>query len=143
MKTVMIKGIRCRRVKAGETFEDGDVYSDGTRARLIIGRKESVASGVPVYRPIKRATKPKKSRTIDRVMVNGREYRPIDGATGIEAAVCADIAERQRKGIAKYGTTVAENQLTDLQWNRHLYEELLDAAVYLRKIIANMEAKGK
>lgn len=63
--------------------------------------------------------------------------------TGIEALVCQDIADRQRKGIAKYGTTVADNQLTDMQWCRHLYEELLDASVYLRKIIANMEAKGK
>lgn len=125
MKTVMIKGIRCRRVKAGETFEDGDVYSDGTRARIIIGCKESWASGVPVYRPIKRATKPKAK------------------ATGIEAAVCADIAERQRKGVAKYGTTVAENQLTRAQWLRHAYEECLDMAVYLRKMIAIEEVKEK
>ena len=29
----------------------------------------------------------------------------------IEAQVCMDIIERQRRGIAKYGTTVAQNPL--------------------------------
>lgn len=32
-------------------------------------------------------------------------------AIGIEAAVCADIAERQRRGIEKYGVTVEANPL--------------------------------
>lgn len=55
--------------------------------------------------------------------------------TGIEAQVCVDIAERQRRGVAKYGTTVAENPLTQRQWLVHAYEEALDLAVYLRRII--------
>ena len=61
--------------------------------------------------------------------------RKIEGPTGIEAIVCADIAERQRTGIAKYGTTVADNPLTAKQWARHAYEECLDQAVYLRRLI--------
>ena len=61
--------------------------------------------------------------------------RPIAKATGIEAIVCADIAERQRLGVAKYGTTVKDNPLTAKQWAQHAYEECLDQAVYLRRLI--------
>jgi len=60
-------------------------------------------------------------------------------ATGIEAVVCADIARRQALGIAKYGTTVAENPLELRQWLQHQYEELLDAAVYTRRAIAELD----
>ena len=61
--------------------------------------------------------------------------RRIPRPTGIEAIVCADIAERQRIGVAKYGTTVADNPLTAKQWAQHAYEECLDQAVYLRRLI--------
>lgn len=61
-------------------------------------------------------------------------------ATGTEADVCADIAERQRVGIAKYGTTVRENQLQRKDWIRHAYEEALDLAVYLKRL---MECKDE
>jgi len=60
-------------------------------------------------------------------------------ATGIEAMVCADIAKRQSIGIAKYGTTVAENPLPLRAWLQHQYEELLDAAVYCRRAIAELD----
>lgn len=59
--------------------------------------------------------------------------------TGIEAIVCADIAERQRLGLAKYGCTVAENPLSLREWLRHAYEETLDKAVYLRRAIAEID----
>lgn len=58
--------------------------------------------------------------------------------TGIEAAVCADITARQQTGIAKYGTTVADNPGDTHYWLRHFYEELLDAAVYARRIIEGL-----
>lgn len=60
--------------------------------------------------------------------------------TGIEALVCADIAQRQALGIAKYGTTVAENPLGLLQWLQHAYEEALDQAIYLRRAMAEIDA---
>ena len=56
--------------------------------------------------------------------------------SGIEAMVCADIAKRQQVGIAKYGTTVAENPLSHMQWLQHAYEECLDMAVYLKRAMA-------
>lgn len=58
-------------------------------------------------------------------------------ATGIEAEVCKDIARRQRIGIAKYGTTVAGNPLSHLEWLQHAYEECLDQAIYLKRAMAD------
>jgi hypothetical protein len=64
--------------------------------------------------------------------------------TGIEAAVCADIASRQRLGIAKYGKTVAGNPLTLREWLWHAYEETLDKAVYLRRAVDEIDrSRGK
>lgn len=56
--------------------------------------------------------------------------------SGIEAMVCADIANRQQVGIAKYGVTVAENPLTHAEWLQHAYEECLDMAIYLKRAMA-------
>ena len=56
-------------------------------------------------------------------------------ATGIEALVCADIERRQRLGIAKYGTTLADNPLSHREWLIHAYQEALDMALYLRRAI--------
>jgi hypothetical protein len=56
--------------------------------------------------------------------------------SGIESLVCDDIAKRQQVGIAKYGTTVAENPLTHAEWLQHAYEECLDMAVYLKRAMA-------
>ena len=58
--------------------------------------------------------------------------------TGIEAAVCEDIAARQRLGINKYGTTVADNQLSLHEWLQHAYEEALDQAIYLKRAMAEI-----
>lgn len=60
---------------------------------------------------------------------------------GIEAEVCADIARRQQMGINKYGTTVAENRLSLREWLSHQYEELLDAAIYCKRAIAEIDAQ--
>lgn len=57
----------------------------------------------------------------------------------IEKQVCADILARQQLGIAKYGTTVAQNPLELRQWLQHQYEELLDAAVYCRRALAEID----
>ena len=57
--------------------------------------------------------------------------------TGIEALVCADIAARQKLGIAKYGRTVAESSDDMLQ---HGLEEAMDLAVYLKAEIERKKA---
>jgi hypothetical protein len=60
-------------------------------------------------------------------------------AADVESAVCEDIKARQRRGIAKYGTTVANNPLTQTEWLQHAYEEALDLAIYLKKIISGTQ----
>jgi hypothetical protein len=52
-----------------------------------------------------------------------------------EALVCVDIRYRQQMGIRKYGTTVAANTLTEEQWLQHAYEEALDLAIYLKRLM--------
>jgi hypothetical protein len=63
--------------------------------------------------------------------------------TGIERSVCEDITLRQIHGVAKYGTTVADNPLDLRQWLQHAYEECLDQAVYLKRSIAEIDAGPK
>ena len=63
----------------------------------------------------------------------------LPAPTGTEAAVCALIAERQALGIAKYGTTVADNPLTHRQWLQHALEECLDQAIYLKRALEELK----
>lgn len=60
--------------------------------------------------------------------------------TGTEARVCADIARRQQHGLAKYGRTVENNPLSWREWAKHHYQELLDAATYVRRTIEQHDA---
>ena len=53
----------------------------------------------------------------------------------IETRVIQKILERQQKGFDKYGVTMFENNLSFQEWLIHTQEELLDAAIYLEKII--------
>ena len=59
--------------------------------------------------------------------------------TGTELAVCTDIAERQRLGIKKYGTTVRDNKLSLRDWLEHAYQECLDQSVYLKRAIEEID----
>jgi len=53
----------------------------------------------------------------------------------INSAIASRIVQRAAVGHAKYGTTMDRNDLTDVEWMRHLQEELMDAVVYLEKLI--------
>jgi hypothetical protein len=70
------------------------------------------------------------------------ELRAKAIASGIEAIVCDDITRRQAHGIAKYGQTIADNPLPLRGWLQHAYEETLDKAVYLRRAIAEIDARN-
>lgn len=60
-------------------------------------------------------------------------------ATGTEARVCADIANRQKAGISAYGMTVEQNPAKLREWLSHQYTELLDAAIYCKRAIEEMD----
>ncbi len=64
-------------------------------------------------------------------------------ATGVEGRVCEMIAERQQKGIAKYGVSVDDNPLSLKEWLQHDLEETLDKAIYIKKAIEVIEAEEK
>lgn len=85
-------------------------------------------------------------RKIDPSLFKAFIFKDFDEETpapsGIEKMVCEDITRRQQEGIKKYGTTVGENPLTTKQWQQHLYEELLDAAIYQKKLIESDDSFG-
>jgi hypothetical protein len=49
--------------------------------------------------------------------------------------VINDINARELKGLETYGTTMDRNDLTQDQWLQHAYEEALDFAIYLKKLL--------
>ena len=55
--------------------------------------------------------------------------------SSIEEKVIAEIRQRAKKGEAKYGTTMDRDDLSFVEWVQHLKEELMDAVVYVQKII--------
>jgi len=57
----------------------------------------------------------------------------------IEDEVCAKIMMRAEIGKRKYGVTMERDDLTLVEWMRHLSEELMDALVYIEKQIQMLE----
>lgn len=56
-----------------------------------------------------------------------------------ESEVVADILRRQQLGLNKYGTTVANNPLSPHAWLKHAYEECLDQAIYMKRLLQELE----
>jgi hypothetical protein len=46
-----------------------------------------------------------------------------------------DMSRRSAVGFVKYGTTMDRKDLTPKEWAVHAYEEALDLALYLKKLI--------
>ena len=59
--------------------------------------------------------------------------------SSIEYNVCTKITQRAQVGKEKYGTTMDRKDLTKLQWLKHAQEEAMDLAVYLEKLIQELE----
>tara|TARA_R100000353_G_scaffold50505_1_gene40029 strand:- start:5903 stop:6085 length:183 start_codon:yes stop_codon:yes gene_type:complete len=57
----------------------------------------------------------------------------------IEKQVCEKILQRSEVGKKKYGITMEEEILSIRQWLIHLQEELMDATVYVEKILESVE----
>jgi hypothetical protein len=58
----------------------------------------------------------------------------------IEKQVINKLRFRAAAGKSKYGTTMERNDLTNAEWLQHLQEELLDAAVYVQKLLTLIDA---
>lgn len=72
--------------------------------------------------------------------LGGLKLRPGDQALpikndnqDIQSMVIADIAERRKVGISRYGTALQAHNGRDML--RDAYKEVLDLAVYLRGVI--------
>ncbi len=57
----------------------------------------------------------------------------------IVEAVRTDLFDRSKRGQEKYGTTLDRQDLDAVEWAHHLYEELLDAALYVRRLMLEIE----
>ena len=55
--------------------------------------------------------------------------------SSIEDKVCEKIQARAELGQKIYGTTMDRNDLTLIEWLTHLQEELMDACVYVEKLM--------
>lgn len=59
----------------------------------------------------------------------------------IVEALVAKHRRRARTGAKKYGVTMDRGDLTQEQWLTHLQEELMDAAIYIEKLLRQREAR--
>ena len=49
--------------------------------------------------------------------------------------VADKMVDRERVGMSKYGTTVDRSDLNRLDWLIHFQEELMDAVLYVQRLI--------
>ena len=57
----------------------------------------------------------------------------------IEDKVCEKIQQRAEVGKSKYGVTMEEEVLSIREWLNHLQQELMDASVYVEKLLGLVE----
>jgi len=57
----------------------------------------------------------------------------------IEDSVCDKIQQRAEVGKNKYGVTMEEEVLSIREWLNHLQQELMDASVYIEKLLGLVE----
>lgn len=50
-------------------------------------------------------------------------------------SVIMDLKVREERGLETYGTTMDRTDLTQKEWLQHAYEEALDLALYLKKLM--------
>ena len=79
----------------------------------------------------------------DTVAYKERKYlRPY-----LNDPIVVDVIERVKaradKGMSKYGVSMARTDITTVEWLRHAQEEALDLAVYLERIIRDLEAGNR
>tara|TARA_Y100001951_G_scaffold102700_1_gene109897 strand:+ start:7674 stop:7862 length:189 start_codon:yes stop_codon:yes gene_type:complete len=59
----------------------------------------------------------------------------------IEDEVCKKIQERAAIGLDKYGVTMERTDFDFVTWLIYLQEELMDAVVYLQRIIEDCDSE--
>lgn len=59
----------------------------------------------------------------------------------IVSMVIAQFRSRSKIGIKKYNTTLAENDLSLVEWLEHAKEEAMDQVLYLERAINEIRSK--
>lgn len=62
-----------------------------------------------------------------------------------DAIVCSvldRIKDRANLGMLKYGVTMERDDVSTIEWLRHAQEEAMDLAIYLERVIFDMEKRG-
>lgn len=77
---------------------------------------------------------PTKQRPEDQVLPTPNQY------PSVHAQVAADLMERERIGVSRYGTPLQPFNGRDA--DQDLYEELLDAAAYMKQRMIEKAAEG-
>jgi len=60
------------------------------------------------------------------------------GIDQIVYEVRTDLLRRSQFGLKKYGVTLDRTDLSPKQWAQHAYEEALDFACYLKRLMKEM-----
>ena len=58
----------------------------------------------------------------------------------VEEQVINKLRSRAATGKQKYGVTMERTDLNKAEWLKHLQEELMDAAVYVEKLLTLIES---
>lgn len=64
-----------------------------------------------------------------------KEYSLDNRKDMIVDSVRNDLLNRSSIGQEKYGITLDRDDLSELEWLQHAYEECLDQSLYLKKLI--------
>jgi hypothetical protein len=65
------------------------------------------------------------------------DNKPIKYSSKILNDVVMDMIMREKRGFIEYKQTMDREDLTQREWLQHAYEEVLDLALYLKKILNN------
>ena len=57
--------------------------------------------------------------------------------------VCAQLQDREQRGLLKYGVNTERDDLSTLEWLQHLQEELMDGCVYIEKLKGELNGNKK
>ena len=63
--------------------------------------------------------------------------------SNVATLVAIEIAKREVRGLEKYGTTLDRTDLNSISLVTHAYEETLDLAMYLRRLLCLLENEDK
>ena len=65
--------------------------------------------------------------------------KPIKHSSKVLNDVVMDMIMREKRGFIEYKQTMDRTDLTQREWLQHAYEEVLDLALYLKKVLGDYE----